>query len=143
MKRVKLEIFLNLKNYYELCLEIKDEKNPDLKSLKKTIAAGIYDHLNCLLIAYRDLFKKFFAQINDSKEKAQSYIANGNGQTGLSALEQMDLANNSLPSLLNSISDTTKVKFGGDKGARTQTALPEQKITSNFLKKLIEESFKK
>ena len=67
MKKVKLEIFLNLKNYYELCLEIKDEKNPDLKSLKKTIAAGIYDHLNCLLIAYRDLFKKINKLFKDVK----------------------------------------------------------------------------
>ena len=57
MEKVKLEIFLNLKNFYQLSLEIKDEKDPDLKSLKKTIATGIYDHLNRLLIAYRDLFK--------------------------------------------------------------------------------------
>tara|TARA_Y100000004_G_C8775950_1_gene352809 strand:+ start:307 stop:549 length:243 start_codon:yes stop_codon:yes gene_type:complete len=70
MTKVKLEIFLNLKNYYELSLEIKDEKDPDLKSLKKTVAAGIYDHLNCLFIGYRDLFKKINKLFKDVKSLA-------------------------------------------------------------------------
>ena len=42
MNKVKLKIFLNLKNFYELSFKIKEEKNPEWKRSLQEIARGVY-----------------------------------------------------------------------------------------------------
>ena len=48
MDKIKLKIFHNLKNFYELSYEIKKEKNDSSKALMQGVARGIYTELNIL-----------------------------------------------------------------------------------------------
>jgi hypothetical protein len=74
MDKVKLKIFLNLKNFYELSYEIKKEKEHSSKELKQTVVRGIYEELNILFRTYRITFRevnKLFDNVKSLKEVQQ------------------------------------------------------------------------
>ena len=90
--------------------------------------------------------KNFFKELFAAEEQTKTYIAKDKGSTaqsiitsGNSALKAFDNADEHLSSLVTLLSGGKKIK-----GARKSRKLREQqKITSDFLRKLIEESFKK
>tara|TARA_R100001530_G_scaffold81660_1_gene56977 strand:+ start:763 stop:1035 length:273 start_codon:yes stop_codon:yes gene_type:complete len=74
MDKVKLKIFLNLKNFYELSYEIKKEKEHSSKTLMQTVARGIYKELNILFRTYGITFRevnKLFDNVKSLKEVQQ------------------------------------------------------------------------
>ena len=74
MDKVKLKIFLNLKNFYELSYEIKKEKEHSSKALMQTVARGIYKELNILFRTYGITFRevnKLFDNVKSLKEVQQ------------------------------------------------------------------------
>jgi hypothetical protein len=71
MDKIKLKIFHNLKNFYELSYEIKKEKNDSSKALMQGVARGIYTELNILFRTYGITFRevnKLFDDVNSLKE---------------------------------------------------------------------------
>ena len=58
MKKIKLKVFLNLKNFYELSFQIKAEKDHSSKALMQTVARGIYKELNILFLTYKPIFRE-------------------------------------------------------------------------------------
>ena len=91
--------------------------------------------------ASKNFFKELFAaeeetkiyMAKDKNARPQSIIDSGN-----SALEAFDKADGFLNTLVTLLSGGKTIK-----GARKSRQLSEDKITPEFLKKLIEESFKK
>ena len=57
MKHIKLKIFLNLKNFYELSFEIKQEKDADMKAMK----------LNKLFVIYKPIWREMNALFKNVK----------------------------------------------------------------------------
>ena len=69
MNKVKLKIFLNLKNFYELSFKIKEEKNPEWKRSLQEIARGVYLELNNLFLLHKPLWRELNAKFKDVKKK--------------------------------------------------------------------------
>ena len=67
MSNIQKKIFYNLKNFYELSYEIKDEKNPELKSMKQGIARVIYVKLNSLFLSYTPIWREINKLFKDVK----------------------------------------------------------------------------
>ena len=67
MNKVKLKIFLNLKNFYELSFKIKEEKNPEWKRSLQEIARGVYLELNNLFLLHKPLWRELNARFKDVK----------------------------------------------------------------------------
>ena len=67
MNKVKLKIFLNLKNFYELSFKIKEEKNPEWKRSLQEIARGVYLELNNLFLIHKPLWRELNAKFKDAK----------------------------------------------------------------------------
>lgn len=111
-------------------------------SFKEMLSSAMENQNAALKDAYTS-FEAFFKEVNESKEFAQTYLASGNHQDGIEALESIDSSEGALETMLNSIKGITKIEFTGVAGSRSYKKLPEQKITANFLKKLIQEKFKK
>jgi len=93
-------------------------------------------------------FENVFNNLKLAKEKITNFStnadieaissANKDGGDGVQALKHMDLADEAFVTLVAAMSPGKTVKGGA--GSRT---IAEQKITANFLKKLISESFKR
>ena len=96
-----------------------------------------------------DFFKAFIESIEESKEKSKTYIASQNpddAQKTLTSLEDSKKNFNGIKSVMDSfygnIQEPQADPYGPQDGI--SYGLDEsKKITANFLKKLIEESFKK
>tara|TARA_Y100000033_G_C2660255_1_gene69176 strand:- start:93 stop:383 length:291 start_codon:yes stop_codon:yes gene_type:complete len=67
MKHIKLKIFLNLKNFYELSFEIKQEKDADMKAMKQQIARSVYAKLNNLFVMYKPIWREMNALFKNVK----------------------------------------------------------------------------
>ena len=67
MKKVKLKVFLNLKNFYELSFQIKTEKDHSSKALMQTVARGIYKELNILFLNYKPIFREMNKHFDNVK----------------------------------------------------------------------------
>ena len=67
MNKVKLKIFINLKNFYELSFKIKEEKNPEWKKSLQEIARGVYLELNSLFLLHKPLWRELNAKFKDVK----------------------------------------------------------------------------
>ena len=86
-----------------------------------------------------NFFKAFIESIEESKEKSKTYIASQNpddAQKTLMSLEDSKNNFNGIKSVMDGFYANTRDPQTGDLGE-------SKKITANFLKKLIEESFKK
>ena len=67
MNKVKLKIFINLKNFYELSFKIKEEKNPEWKKSLQEIARGVYLELNNLFLLHKPLWRELNAKFKNVK----------------------------------------------------------------------------
>tara|TARA_R100001594_G_scaffold1267_1_gene5304 strand:+ start:315 stop:548 length:234 start_codon:yes stop_codon:yes gene_type:complete len=67
MINTKLKIFHNLKNFYILSYEIKEEKNLELKALKQQIAKTIYGDLQISFYSNKVLFRRINSLFNAVK----------------------------------------------------------------------------
>jgi hypothetical protein len=85
-------------------------------------------------IAFQDLFKNLYA----ANQNAQAYASSGDKTKGNEALSTLETSDDQLVNLVKLITQDT-----GDTYTDSTRKIAEQKITANFLKKLIEESFKK
>lgn len=83
-------------------------------------------------------FQSLFSNLNKANQKMQRYSSTGDEKIGNEALEGFDEADKGMVSLIELISSGKKVVDTG-----TKREIQESKITANFLKKLIQESFKK
>ncbi len=64
---VRKKIFYNLKNFYQLSYEIKDEKDADMKAMKQGIARVIYVKLNSLFVTYKPIWREINALFKNVK----------------------------------------------------------------------------
>ena len=92
-------------------------------------------------------FQSLFKNLNKANQKMQRYSSTGDTNAGNDALEGFDEADNEMTKLIELISTGQQVTATGTRssGAKQREITPknEQKITSDLLRKLIEESFKK
>ena len=67
MINTKQKIFHNLKNFYILSYEIKEEKNLELKAFKQQIARTIYSDLETSFYSNKVLFRRINSLFNAVK----------------------------------------------------------------------------
>ena len=118
--------------------------NKTLEMGYQKMAADLGDQIKSSFAA----FEKVFDNLKLAKEKITNFSTNADveaisttkpdGGDGVQALKHMDLADEAFATLVTAMAPGKKVK--GTAGSRT---IDENKITSNFLKKLISESFKR
>lgn len=102
-----------------------------LKDATKSDTTGLKDAYT----AFESLFKNLYT----ANQNAQAYASSGDKDQGNEALSTLQTSDQQLIDLVKLIT-TDNATDTFDASART---IKEQKITANFLKKLIEESFKK
>ena len=107
------------------------------QSLKQKLVDLTQDDTKDLNNAYR-AFDQLFKNLYDANQNAQAYASSGDKDQGNKALSTLATSDEQLINLVKLITKDTKDTF--DASARK---INEQKITSNFLKKLIEETLKK
>ena len=78
MNKIKLKIFNNLKNFYELTYEIAKEKNLEKKKLPQQVARQIYNELQQLSLFHKTIFNEMnalFKNVNSLQDVMKIKVA--------------------------------------------------------------------
>ena len=111
--------------------------SPNNKKFKEALATAADKSDTEIKEAFAE-FKDIFSELNNANQKMQRYSSTGDTEAGEASLLGLDTADEKMVNLIGKISVGKKVS--GDRKKRTIT---EQKITADFLKNLISESFKR
>jgi len=111
--------------------------SPNNKKFKEALATAADKSGTEIKEAFAE-FKDIFSELNNANQKMQRYSSTGDTKAGEASLLGLDTADEKMVNLIGKISVGKKVS--GDRKKRT---IAEQKITADFLKNLISESFKR
>ena len=111
--------------------------SPNNEKFKEALAVAAENSTTEIKEAFAE-FKDIFSELNNANQKMQRYSSTGDMAAGEASLLGLDTADEKMVNLIGKISVGKKVS-----GDRKERKIAEQKITADFLKKLISESFKR